>query len=152
MHPDDRVQYETHNLGWSIATSPCDAVALDLTAVAGQTCLPTVIPSAVVAPGEATTMGALAVNFENYSFVQTSFGAGPFFAGAAPGYGEVHVFHNLQNVLQCFKDEFTASVGADGIAKLEAFCAKMAALDGIKEYLASRPATFGMPGSKLNPS
>ena len=37
------------------------------------------------------------------------------------------------------------------LAKLDAFYAKFAALDGVKDYLAKRPTTWGIPGSKANP-
>jgi len=79
-------------------------------------------------------------------------GDGPFFAGETPGYGEAFIFHNLDNSFAIAKTELTAAVGAEDIAKLEAFYDKFAALDGIKDYLAERPKVWGMPGSKAQPA
>ena len=79
----------------------------------------------------------------------TRLGDGPFFAGAAPGYGEAYVFHNLDN---CFglgaSPGWAALVGEEAAAKLKAFYDAFAALDGVKEYLEKRKErTYGMPGS-----
>jgi glutathione S-transferase len=78
-------------------------------------------------------------------------GDGPFFAGEAPGYGEAFIFHDLDNQFALAKPELTAGIGLEAMAKLEAFYARFAALDGIKEYLAERPKVWGVPGSKANP-
>eukprot|EP00670_Eutreptiella_braarudii_P003849 CAMPEP_0174300406 /NCGR_PEP_ID=MMETSP0809-20121228/58442_1 /TAXON_ID=73025 ORGANISM="Eutreptiella gymnastica-like, Strain CCMP1594" /NCGR_SAMPLE_ID=MMETSP0809 /ASSEMBLY_ACC=CAM_ASM_000658 /LENGTH=502 /DNA_ID=CAMNT_0015405977 /DNA_START=23 /DNA_END=1531 /DNA_ORIENTATION=+ len=78
-------------------------------------------------------------------------GDGPFFAGEAPGYGEAFIFHNLDNQFALAKPELTTAIGKEAMAKLEAFYARFAALDGIKEYLAERPKVWGVPGSKGNP-
>jgi len=77
----------------------------------------------------------------------TKLGDGPFFAGETPGYAEAFVFHNLDNCFAIDKAGFTELVGAEGMAKLEAFYDKFAALDGVKDYLAKRPTTWGLPGS-----
>merc|ERR1719271_677498 len=72
-------------------------------------------------------------------------GDGPFFAGAAPGYAECFVWHNLDN---CFGiPGLKEMVDKADLAKLEAFYAAFAALDGVKDYLAKRSTTWGMPGS-----
>ena len=78
-------------------------------------------------------------------------GDGPFFAGEAPGYGEAFIFHNLDNQFALAKHELTTAIGKEAMAKLEAFYARFAALDGIEEYLAERPKVWGVPGSKGNP-
>lgn len=75
-----------------------------------------------------------------------------FFAGDKPGYADAYVFCVLLNTLEGAKAEVTASVGAEVVAKLEAYCTRFAALDGVKEYLAGRPKVWGMPGSKGNPA
>jgi glutathione S-transferase len=77
-------------------------------------------------------------------------GDGPFFAGASPGYGEAFVWHNLDN---CFGiPGLKEMVDKADLAKLEAFYAAFAALDGVKDYLAKRPTTWGMPGSYAQPA
>ena len=48
------------------------------------------------------------------------------------------------------KDEISAGVGEEAMAKLLAFHARFAALDGVNEYLANRPKEFGAPGSLAN--
>ena len=78
-------------------------------------------------------------------------GDGPFFAGAAPGYAEAFVWHNLDNCFSLDKAKFAEDVGPD-FAKLEAFYDAFAALPGVKDYLAARPTTWGIPGSKANPA
>lgn len=77
---------------------------------------------------------------------------GPFFCGEKPGYGEAQIWHNLDNCFALCKADIAAAVGAEGMAKLEAFYAKFAELDGIKDYLARRPKQWGVPGSKANPN
>ena len=77
---------------------------------------------------------------------------GPFFAGDEPGYGEAFIWHNLDNCFALCKDDIAAEVGADGMAKLQTFYDKFAALPGIAEYLARRPKVWGVPGSKANPA
>ena len=79
-------------------------------------------------------------------------GDGPFFAGASPGYAEPFIWHNLDNCFGIDKPGFTELVGAEEMAKLEAFYAKFAELDGVKDYLAKRPTTWGMPGSYAQPA
>lgn len=79
-------------------------------------------------------------------------GDGPFFAGEQPGYGEAFVFHNLDNIFAIDKDGFKEGVGAADFEKLEAFHARFAALDGVKDYLARRPKQWGLPGSIANPA
>lgn len=82
----------------------------------------------------------------------TKLGDGPFFAGEKPGYAEAFIFHNIDNWFALCKDELSAKLGAEAMGKLEAFYTKFAALDGVKEYLAGRPTTWGIPGSKANPA
>jgi len=79
-------------------------------------------------------------------------GDGPFFAGAAPGYGEAHVWHNLDMVFFLAKADIATAVGEADMAKLQAFYDKFAALGGIKEYIGARPKVWGVPGSKGNPA
>ena len=83
-------------------------------------------------------------------------GAGPFFAGATPGYAEPLVWHSLDNCFSIDKPAFTDAIGAEAMGKLTAYYDAFAALDGIKEYLAKRPVfpggKFGLPGSRANPT
>jgi len=74
-------------------------------------------------------------------------GAGPFFAGEKPGYGEAFIWHNLDNQILCAKDEIAAGVGEEDWKKLTDFHEKFAALPGVKDYLAKRPKQFGAPDS-----
>ena len=78
-------------------------------------------------------------------------GDGPFFAGEKPGYAECFVWHNLDN---CFSlGVITAdNLGEDVVTKLTAFYDAFKVLPGISDYLAKRPTTWGMPGSKANPT
>lgn len=78
-------------------------------------------------------------------------GDGPFFAGAKPGYAEAFVWHNLDNCFALDKAKIASAIGDAGMAKLQAFYDGFAALDGVKDYLAKRPTTWGVPGSKANP-
>jgi len=79
-------------------------------------------------------------------------GDGPFFAGEAPGYAECFVWHNLDNCFAMDKEAgWSDLIGADAYGKLKAFYDKFAKLDGVKEYLAKRPTTWGMPGSRAQP-
>jgi hypothetical protein len=94
---------------------------------------------------------ALATAIGEWKELAKELGAGPFFAGAKPGYGEAFVFHNLSNILVVAEKEFKEGVGEEDAKKLMAFHKAFAALDGVKEYLAKRPAQFGAPGSKANP-
>ena len=81
-------------------------------------------------------------------------GDGPFFSGEKPGFGEAFVWHNIDNMFTLAKDDIATELGEEDMAKLQAFYDAFAALDGIKDYLESRPTKFpkfGFPGSKLNP-
>ena len=86
----------------------------------------------------------------------TELGAGPFFAGATPGYAEPMMWHNLDNLFSIDKAAFTEAIGAESMTKLQAWYDTFAALEGIKEYLEKRPifpgGKFGLPGSRLNPA
>lgn len=77
-----------------------------------------------------------------------------FFAGEKPGFGEVYAFHNIDNSLSWNEGcpGLSDLVGEEAMAKLKAFHARFSELDGIKEYLAARPATCGVPGSVGNPA
>jgi len=70
----------------------------------------------------------------------------PFFGGDAPGYGEAFIWHNIDNILVLKK--------AKGLEiemeKLTAYHARFAELPGIKDYLATRSKTWGVPGSILH--
>ena len=79
-------------------------------------------------------------------------GAGPFFAGETPGYGECYVWHILDNLFAIDKPAFTEAIGAEAMAKLTAFYETFAALDGVKEYLARRKKVWGLPGSRAQPA
>jgi len=98
-------------------------------------------------PPEAEVKPGMVVVLKDYA---AKLGDGPFFAGASPGYGEAFVWHNLDN---CFGiPGFKEMVDKADLAKLEAFYAAFAALDGVKDYLAKRPTTWGMPGSYAQPA
>jgi len=77
----------------------------------------------------------------------TELGDAPFFAGEKPGYGEAFIWHNIENAVLAAKDEISAGVGEEVMAKLMGFHGRFAELPGIKEYLAARPKQFGAPGS-----
>lgn len=66
----------------------------------------------------------------------------PFFNGDKPGYGEVFIWHNIDNMMLCCKEELPE------LSKLEAFHKRISELPGCKEYLAKRPKKFGLPDSK----
>jgi glutathione S-transferase len=74
-------------------------------------------------------------------------GDGPFFAGEKPGYGEAFIWHNIDQGMILDKAAMTEACGEEGMKKLEAWHAKFAALDGVKDYLAKRPKKFGFPDS-----
>jgi len=75
-------------------------------------------------------------------------GDGPFFAGKTPGYGEAHIWHNIENqIIGPAGDQIKEAVGEEDMKKLMAFHAKFKELPGVKEYLAGRPKKFGAPGS-----
>jgi len=80
-------------------------------------------------------------------------GKGPFFAGEKPGYGEIFIWHNIDNSSRVAGPELSAALGDDWI-KLLAFHKALGELPGIKEYLAGRPGDgqFGQPGSIGNPA
>merc|ERR1712023_538019 len=77
-------------------------------------------------------------------------GAGPFFAGSTPGYGEAFIWQNIDNQMLVAHDEIAELVGEEDVKKLKAFHQAFAALPGIKEYLDGRPKQFGAPGSKAS--
>lgn len=79
-------------------------------------------------------------------------GDGPFFAGESPGYAELYLFHRLDIQFAIAKEELSKEIGDEAMGKLEAFYAKVAELDGVKEHLAGRPTAWGMPGSRANPA
>lgn len=84
-------------------------------------------------------------------------GAGPFFAGATPGYAEPFVWHNLDNCFGIDKEAFATYIGEEAMGKLMAFYEAFAALEGIKQYLEKRPifpgdGKWGLPGSRANPA
>uniref|UniRef100_A0A0G4EYH5 GST C-terminal domain-containing protein n=1 Tax=Chromera velia CCMP2878 TaxID=1169474 RepID=A0A0G4EYH5_9ALVE len=73
-------------------------------------------------------------------------GEGPFFGGDSPHYGDFGMFHVVSLLRGLNRDAF-ASLGP----KWTTFYDRMAALPGVKEYLAERPqagtGTVGRPGS-----
>jgi len=110
------------------------------------------LPGGAVAMGWPTVEEWIPMVAPVYEDLATKLGDGPFFAGEKPGYAEAYIFHNLDNHFAFAKAELTAAVSAEAMGKLEAFYNRFAALDGIREYLAERPTTWGMPGSVANPS
>merc|ERR1711998_259925 len=76
----------------------------------------------------------------------TKLGDKPFFAGDQPGYGECFIWHNIDNILVLIE----AKDSAVEMGTLKAYHSRFAALPGIKQYLASRPKTWGFPGSHLH--
>jgi len=88
---------------------------------------------------------------ENWKTLADELGDKNFFAGEKPGYGEVYVFHNIDNGLSWADKELSELCGEEVITKLKAFHKRMSELPGIKEYLATRPKFCGMPGSVGNP-
>lgn len=58
---------------------------------------------------------------------------GPFFLGETPFYADLAIFHVLSNT--CLLEP----TALDDHPKLQAFCAKVAALPGVAEYLDERP-------------
>ena len=78
-------------------------------------------------------------------------GDGPFFAGAKPGYAECFIWHNIDNCISL--GIVTAdNLGEDVVTKLTAFYDAFKVLPGVKDYLAKRPTTWGIPGSKAQPT
>jgi glutathione S-transferase len=82
-----------------------------------------------------------------YKKLAEELGDGPFFAGEKPGYGEAFIWHNIENGMLAAKAEISEGVGEEDMAKLLGFHERFAALDGVKDYLANRPAKFGAPDS-----
>jgi len=88
---------------------------------------------------------------EAWKTLATELGDNNFYSGETPGYGEVFVFHNIDNGLTVAEKELTELCGEDTVTKLKAFHTRFSELPGIKEYLAGRPKVCGMPGSAGNP-
>merc|ERR1711908_32686 len=84
---------------------------------------------------------ALAALAEGWKTLATELGDKKFFSGEKPGYGEVFVFHNIDNGLSFDEAGLTTLVGEEPMKKLKAFHATFSELPGIKEYLAKRPKT-----------
>jgi len=84
---------------------------------------------------------------EGFKTVAGELGDKNFFAGEKPGYGEVYIFHNINNALTWKGAELEAAVGEEAMKPLKAFHDRFSELPGIKEYLAARPKECGMCGT-----
>merc|ERR1712093_744605 len=100
---------------------------------------------------EITKEDALKAIAEGWKTLATELGDKNFFSGEKPGYGEVFVFHNIDNGLTIADKELSEAIGEDAAKKLKAFHKRFSELPGIKEYLAGRPKVCGVPGSVGNP-
>lgn len=88
--------------------------------------------------------------FENW---EAQLGDGPFFGGERPHYGDFAMFHAFEAY------RLLDPVGSEGLTRLEAHAAHVAALPAVASYLAERPASghgedalgtplaAGLPGS-----
>merc|ERR1711907_116398 len=100
---------------------------------------------------EATKEDALKMIAEGWKTLASELGDKKFFSGDKPGYGEVFVFHNIDNGLTLAEKDLNGLCGEEVVKKLKAFHKTFSELDGIKQYLESRPKEFGMPGSPATP-